>query len=67
MEAGIGQKPREMRALGFPDEGLQNQEIGRGLFIAKTIVKMDVKSICRKLGARARTQAVIKARTHGLC
>jgi len=65
-DGGFGLKPREMRVLGFLCEGLQNKEIGRELSIEETIVKMDVKSICRKLGARNRTQAVIEARKHGV-
>lgn len=65
-DGGMGLKPREMRVLGFLCEGLQNKEIGRELGVEETIVKMDVKSICRKLGARNRTQAVIEALKHGL-
>jgi two-component system, NarL family, nitrate/nitrite response regulator NarL len=61
-----GLKQRERRVLGFLCEGLPNKEIGRHLGIEETIVKMDVKSICRKLGARNRTQAVIEAQKKGL-
>ena len=64
---GFGLKPREMRVLAYLCEGMQNKEIGRELDIAEVIVKMDVKSICRKLGARNRTQAVITARNQGIC
>jgi len=62
----LGLKPREMRVLGLLCEGLQNKEIGREMGVEETIVKLDVKSICRKLGARNRTQAVIEARKRGL-
>lgn len=62
----FGLKPREMRVLAFLCQGLQNKEIGRELGIEEVIVKMDVKSICRKLDARNRTQAVIAARKHGI-
>jgi len=65
-DGGFGLKPREMQVLSFLCEGLQNKEIGRELGMEEVIVKMDVKSICRKLGARNRTQAVIAARKHGL-
>lgn len=65
-DGGFGLKPRELRVLSFLCEGLQNKEIGRELGIEEMIVKMDVKSICRKLGARNRTQAVIVARKVGL-
>ena len=62
----LGLKKRERRVLGFLCEGLPNKEIGRHLGLDETIVKMDVKSICRKLGARNRTQAVIEAMKRGL-
>lgn len=62
----LGLKPREKYVLGYLCEGLQNKEIGRQVGIDETIVKMDVKSICRKLGARNRTQAVIEAKKRGL-
>jgi len=65
-DGGLGLKPREMKVLAFLCEGLQNKEIGRELGMEEVIVKMDVKSICRKLGARNRTQAVIAARKHGI-
>lgn len=60
-DKGTGLRPREMRVLGFLCEGMQNKEIGRELGIEETIVKMDVKSICKKLGVRNRTEAVIAA------
>lgn len=60
--AGLGLKPREMKVLGFLNEGMPNKEIGRQVGVEETIVKMDVKSICRKLGVRNRTQAVLAAR-----
>lgn len=62
----FGLKPREMKVLAFLCEGLQNKEIGRELGMDEVIVKMDVKAICRKLGARNRTQAVILAQKHGI-
>ena len=62
----FGLKPREARVLGLLCEGLQNKEIGSELEVEETTVKMDVKAICRKLGVRNRTEAVIKAFRHGL-
>lgn len=62
----LGLKPREMRVLGFLCEGMQNKEIGREIGVDETIIKMDVKSICRKLGVRNRTQVVIEAMKRGL-
>jgi two-component system, NarL family, nitrate/nitrite response regulator NarL len=63
---GFGLRPRELQVLSLLCEGLQNKEIGRELGLEEFIVKMDVKFICRKLGARNRTQAVIAARRHGI-
>jgi DNA-binding NarL/FixJ family response regulator len=60
-------KARERHVLAFLCEGLQNKEIGREVGIDEVIVKMDVKSICRKLGVRNRTEAAIAARKLGLC
>jgi DNA-binding NarL/FixJ family response regulator len=65
--ASLGLKSRETRVLGLLCQGLQNKEIARELDLEETIVKLDVKSICRKLGARNRTQAVIEAGKLGLC
>lgn len=62
----LGLKPREMRVLGLLCQGLQNKEIGGELNLEETIVKLDLRSICRKLGAKNRTQAVIEARKLGL-
>lgn len=62
----LGLKPREIKVLGFLCEGMQNKEIGREIGVEETIVKMDVKSICRKLGARNRTQVVIEAIKRGV-
>lgn len=59
-------KPRELLVLELLGEGLQNKEIGRALDLEETTVKMDVRSICKKLDVHNRTQAVISARQHGL-
>ncbi len=60
-------KPREMSVLLRLCEGLQNKEIGCELGISEVLVKADVKSICRKLGVRNRTEVALKARQDGLC
>jgi len=62
----FGLKPRELRVLALLSEGMQNKEIGRQLGLEEVIVKMDVKSICRKLDVRNRTQAAIVALKQGL-
>ncbi len=53
---------REMTVLALLAEGKPNREIGEALSLAEATVKMHVKSICSKLGANNRTQAVIVAR-----
>lgn len=53
---------REMEVLSLLIEGRPNREIAEGLSLAEATVKMHVKSICTKLGAGNRTQAVIIAR-----
>jgi len=63
---GFGLKPREIKVLSLLSEGHPNKEIGRQIGVAETIVKMDVKSICRKLGVNNRTQAVLAAQKNGL-
>ena len=65
-ENDLGLKPREMRVLRLLCQGLQNKEIGGELNLEETIVKLDLRSICRKLGVKNRTQAVIEARKLGL-
>lgn len=65
-DTAFGLKRREMQVLTFLSEGLQNKEIARQIETTEVIVKMDMKSICRKLGVRNRTQAVIKAQDYGL-
>jgi DNA-binding NarL/FixJ family response regulator len=65
-DADCGLKPREMKVLRLLCEGLQNKEIGHELNMTEVVVKMDVKTICRKLGVRNRTQAVIAAHRNGI-
>jgi DNA-binding NarL/FixJ family response regulator len=60
-------KPRERQVLQLVCEGAQNKEIAFKLKLSEVIVKADVKSICRKLGVRNRTEAAMMARNEGLC
>ncbi|MFN3526014.1 MAG: LuxR C-terminal-related transcriptional regulator [Paracoccus sp. (in: a-proteobacteria)] len=57
---------RETEVMALLAEGKPNREIGDILGLAEPTVKMHVKSICKKLGASNRTQAVIVARDRDL-
>lgn len=65
----VGQNPLtqlEMMALRALGQGLSNKEIAFRLKLSEPSVKMHVRAVCRKLGARNRTHAVILARAQGL-
>lgn len=66
-DPGATLKPRERQVLALVCEGAQNKEIAHELNLSEVIVKADVKSICRKLGVRNRTEAALLARAEGLC
>ncbi len=53
--------PRELEILQALTEGLSNQEIGDRLFISESTVKIHVHRIFRKIGAKSRTQALLRA------
>lgn len=57
---------REMQVLNGICNGLQNKEIAHGFSIKEVTVKMHVRGIIRKLGARNRTHAAMIARDLGL-
>lgn len=58
--------PRELEILRHLAEGQSNKAIGRALDITDGTVKLHVKSILRKLGARSRVEAAVFAVEHGL-
>jgi len=58
---------RELQVLSGICEGLQNKEIAHAFEIQEVTVKMHVRAIIRKLGARNRTQAAMIARDLGIC
>jgi DNA-binding NarL/FixJ family response regulator len=58
--------PREIEVLALLAEGLSNQEIAERLTIAPGTVKNHVSNILSKLGARDRTQAILRAQEIGL-
>jgi DNA-binding CsgD family transcriptional regulator len=55
---GVGSlSPRETEVLDLVGQGFSNQEIARALFIAESTVKVHVRHILEKTGARSRTEA----------
>jgi DNA-binding NarL/FixJ family response regulator len=57
---------REIRVLECVASGRRNREIGERLFISEETVKVHVKRIMAKLGARDRTHAVAIANRRGV-
>ena len=56
---------REIEVLSRVAKGDRNREIGKKLFIAEETVKVHLKHIMSKLGAKDRTHAVIIAARRG--
>jgi ATP/maltotriose-dependent transcriptional regulator MalT len=52
-----GLSPREREVLELVGQGLSNQDIARALFISKSTVKVHIRHILEKTGARSRTEA----------
>jgi DNA-binding NarL/FixJ family response regulator len=57
--------PREKEVLGHLLTGAANKEIASSLGLQIVTVKLHVRGICRKLGAKNRTQAALIAREKG--
>lgn len=57
---------REIQVLTGVCKGLQNKEIAHAFQIQEVTVKMHVRAIIRKLGARNRTHAAMIARDFGI-
>lgn len=66
ISAGIDLTPRENDVLQLLAEGMCNKAIARDLGIGVGTVKSHVKGVFDKLGAKARTQAVVLATRRGL-
>ena len=64
--ASVNLTPRERDVLRGVSEGKSNKEIARDLDIQEVTVKLHVKTLSRKLGARNRTHAAMLARDMGL-
>ena len=60
-ESMQGLTKREIQVLGLISEGMSNEEIAKALYITQSTTKVHVRNILRKLGARNRLQAMLKA------
>lgn len=58
--------PREREVLSGLCHGYSNKEIAREIGVQEVTVKLHVKTLCRKLDARNRTQAAMIAKDAGL-
>jgi len=58
--------PRELQVLQLVAQGLPNKGIARRLGISENTAKFHVASVCSKLGAASRTEAVTIAARRGL-
>jgi two-component system, NarL family, nitrate/nitrite response regulator NarL len=52
---------REREVLDYLKDGLSNKEIARALDLQEVTIKLHIRGICRKLGAKNRTQAALRA------
>jgi DNA-binding NarL/FixJ family response regulator len=57
---------RELQVLEGLCRGLSNKEIAREIDLQEVTIKLHVKTLCRKLDARNRTQAVVISKDAGL-
>ena len=57
---------RETEVLRALSEGKSNKEIARDLGLQEVTIKLHVKTLCRKLEAKNRTQAAMIARDREL-
>lgn len=64
---GAALTPREFRILRQLCAGMTNKEIGRELSLSEVTIKMHVRSIFTKLGAKNRTHAAMIANERQLC
>lgn len=58
--------PRELEVLRLVAEGYSNREVAEMLYLAEGTVKNHVSTLLLKLGARDRTNAVLRALREGL-
>ena len=66
VEAKVEFTPRESDVLSYLLDGASNKEIARALDLQVVTVKLHVRGICRKLNAKNRTQAALRAKEMGI-
>ena len=57
---------RELEVLDGLCKGQSNKEIARDLDLQEVTIKLHVRTLCRKLDAKNRTQAALAAKEAGL-
>ena len=62
----LGISAREFEVLGLIAAGRSNKEIARTLEVSPNTVKTHVAKLFEKLGARRRTEAILRARELGM-
>jgi DNA-binding NarL/FixJ family response regulator len=62
----FGLTQRDLQLVHLVCEGLENEEIGERLGIARATVRSSLNVIMRKTGVRNRTQLAVLAIRHGL-
>ncbi len=58
--------PRELQVLERLDKGASNKEIAKDLHLEVVTIKLHLQSAYRKIGAKNRTHAALKAKSMGL-
>jgi DNA-binding NarL/FixJ family response regulator len=61
-----GLTPRERELLGWLAAGLTNQQIGAGMYLSEGSVKQYLSHVGEKLGAKTRTQILVRSIQLGL-
>ena len=61
-----GLTPRQLEILGLLADGSSTGQIAEELFLSRETVRNHIRGILRALGAHARLEAVVKARSLGL-
>jgi two-component system nitrate/nitrite response regulator NarL len=61
VEGAVPLTHRESEVLTYLEKGWSNKEIARALDLQEVTIKLHIRGICRKLGAKNRTQAALRA------